>query len=139
MNRRTLSALIVAAALSGTACYTMRPVTFAELGAARPGAVWITRNDQSVIVVEAPRVYGDTLVGYVDGEFQELPQSELNPQLYQVRRMAAAKTASLIVASMLGAGTFAFLVSSTNSYHDPQTNLDCEDDPQQPGCPGATP
>lgn len=126
-------------ALSVGACYSMRPITFDQLGVARPGAVWVTRTDESVVVIETPRVFGDTLVGYVNGEFRELPRAELNPQRMQVKRMAAGRTASLVVVSILGAGTFAFLVSSTGTGTDSAATRDCDDDPYQQGCPLALP
>ena len=129
---------VTAAALSSAACYTLRPVTFEQLSVARPSAVWITRADQSVVIVETPRVFGDTLVGYINGEFQEVDAATLQPKLYRVKRMAGARTAGLVVAGMLGVGTFAFLASSTGSYDDPTTRMDCED-PQTPGCPQANP
>lgn len=116
----------------------MRPISFEQLRVARPGAVWITQSDESVVILETPRVFGDTLVGYMNGEFQELQTGKLKPQLYQVKRMAGARTAGLVVAGMLGVGTFAFLVSSTGTYLDPTTTMDCED-PQTPGCPQANP
>lgn len=136
MHRRMIGVFALAV-LSSTACYTMRPVTFAQLGTARPGAVWITKADQSVVVVETPRVFGDTLVGYINGEFQELPNTDMTG--FKVRRMAGVKTAGLVAATAVGVGTFVFLVSSTNSYIDPASLLDCDDDPEQPGCPGAVP
>src|SRR5687767_10210961 len=119
MRRLTASACVVTCALSGAACYTMRPITFEQLVVSQPITVWITRSDRSVLVLETPRVFGDTLVGYLNGEFQELPTATLKPQLYQVKRMATARTAGLVAASMLSVGTFAFLVSSSGGYVDP--------------------
>lgn len=139
MQQLVIRTLAIAAALAGSSCYTMRPVTFGELGAARPGAVWITREDQSVVIVETPRVFGDTLVGYVNGEFHELSAAELNAHLYRVRRMAGARTARLVVASLLSAGTFAFLISSSGNAPDSGSTRDCDDDPYQQGCPLALP
>lgn len=137
MRRLTAGILVVAMALSGTACYTMRTVTFGELGTARPGAVWITKADESVIVVETPRVFGDTLVGYINGEFQELPNTDMTG--FKVKRMAGAKTAGLIGASAAAVGVFVVMVTGTGNFFDPQTNLDCEDDPNQVGCPNYIP
>ena len=132
--RLTGVALLMATALSGAACYTMRPVTLEQLRAARPGAVWITREDQSVVVVETPRMFGDTLVGYVNGEFEELPATDLKQM--RVRRMAGGKTTGLVAASAAGAFTFVYLVTGKGSYFNPEVLLDCDDDPDQRGCPG---
>jgi hypothetical protein len=139
MRRLIPAAWILAVAFSGTACYTMRPISYEQLGVARPGAVYITRPDQSVVVLETPRVFGDTLVGYIKGEFQELSKTELNPQLYRVRQMAGVRTAALVTAAAVGAGTFVFLVSGAGRSVNPEDTRDCEDDPYQAGCPLAPP
>jgi hypothetical protein len=139
MRKPAIATLALAAALSGPACYTMRPVTYEQLGVARPGAVYITRSDQSEVILETPRVFGDTLVGYINGEFQELSVTELKPQLYRVRQMAGVRTAGLVVASALSVGTFVFLVSGAGSHVNPEDTKDCDDDPYQPGCPLAPP
>jgi hypothetical protein len=115
----------------------MRQVSFGELGTARPGAVWITKADQSVVVVETPRVFGDTVVGYVNGEFSELLNTDMTG--FKVKRMAGAKTAGLVGATAVGVGVFVVMVTGTEKYTDPASLLDCEDDPNQVGCPGFIP
>lgn len=136
--RRILSGVCaLVTAFSAAGCYTMRPVTYAQLGTTRPGAVWITREDQSVLVVETPRIFGDTLVGYVNGEFQELPNNDMRE--FRVKRMATGKTTLLITAAAAAAGTFVVLVTGTGNFFNPADNLDCDDDPEQRGCPGALP
>jgi hypothetical protein len=137
MHHRATGAFVLAAALSSSACYTMRTVTFGELGTARPGAVWITKADQSVIVVETPRVFGDTLVGYINGEFQELPNTDMTG--FKVKRMAGARTAGLVGATAAAVGVFVVMVTGTDPFFDPQVNLDCDDEPNQVGCPGFIP
>lgn len=136
MRRVAAGAFAIAAALSGVACYSMRPVTLEQLSASEPGAVWITRTDQSVVVVETPRVFGDTLTGYINGEFHELPNTGM--KYFRVKQMAGARTAGLVAAAAVGIGTFVGMVSSTGKYVDPAANLDCED-PQTLGCPMANP
>jgi hypothetical protein len=138
VRRLAASLWVVACALPGAACYTLRPVTYEQLGTARPGTVWITRSDQSVVVLETPRVFGDTLVGYINGEFKELSATELNPRLFRVRHVASARTAAVIAVAAAGIGTFVGLISSTGQYVDPTAGLDCED-PQTVGCPMANP
>jgi len=135
--RQASIALLAATALAGAACHTIRPVTSNQLSGVRPKFVWVTRTDQSVVVVETPRMFGDTLVGYINGEFQELPGADLKGMRY--RRLAGARTAGLVAASVLGTATMVALVSSSGKFHDPIINLDCDDDPDQPGCPGAAP
>jgi len=88
--------MLIATMLSSAACHTMRPVTLDELGALRPASVLVTRGDQSVVVVSGPRTFGDTLVGYVDGEFEEMPAADLKQ--IRMKQRARGKTAALLAA-----------------------------------------
>jgi hypothetical protein len=78
------------------ACHTMRSVPPAELGAV-PGLerVWVTRADHSRVIVLSPQIQGDTLKGFVFGEFQRMPVSETLS--IQERRNAPARTVALVV------------------------------------------
>lgn len=131
--RLTLLGGLSAAVLSGAACHTMRPVTLTELGAMRPSQVWVTRADQTTVIVSGPQTFGDTLVGYVGGRFEEMPVAGV--QRIVVRRPAKGKTAALIVAGTVGVAALAVLISGGSGYFNPADKLDCEDDPYQPGCP----
>ena len=131
--RVSVVALLVATTLSSVACHTMRPVTFGDLGAMQPKEIWVTRADQSVVVVSGPRTFGDTLVGYVNGRFEEMPATGL--QRMMVRRPARGKTAALLAVSLVGVGALAALVAGVGDFKNPEDKLDCEDDPYQPGCP----
>ena len=124
---------LAAIALSSTACHTMRSVTVDELSALQPGAVWVTRADQSTVLVSGPRIFGDTLVGYVNGRFEEMPATGFQKML--VRRPARGKTAALLVVGLVGVGAFAAAVAASGDYKNPADTLDCDDDPEQPGCP----
>jgi len=70
------TALAVAAMLAATACHTMKEVQAYQLTAGAVGAVWVTKNDHSTVILHAPRVTGDTIAGFIDGAFSELPLSE---------------------------------------------------------------
>jgi len=135
--RPTLVGLLIATTLSSAACQTMRPVALDELGAMQPGLVWVTRADQSVVVVTGPRAFGDTLMGYVDGQFEEMLAADLKQ--IRMKQRARGKTAALLAAGAVGAAALAYMVFSTGDYRDPAANLDCEDGPEQPGCPGVPP
>jgi hypothetical protein len=135
--RLTVVAPLIAATLASAACHTMRPVALADLGALRPTQVWVTRADQSVAVVSGPRAFGDTLVGYVNGQFEEIPAGGL--KRISMKRPAPRKTAALIAAGVVGAIAAAYLMTSTGDYRNPADTLDCDDNPEQPGCPGANP
>lgn len=131
------SAAAVAAALFATGCHTMLPTTIGEVGTARPGQVWVTRSNDSVVVVATPKVFGDTLMGYIEGQFEELPASDLKH--LQVKRIAKGRTAALVTAGVIGTATTLYLISGAGDYEDPAATLDCDDDPELPGCPGAVP
>lgn len=128
--RWTLASGLIATMLSGAACHTMAPLTWDELGGLRPSSVWVTRADQTVVQVSGPQVFGDTLVGYVNGEFQELPTAEVTR--VAMRRPARAKTIALIAASTAGATLLAVWISGLGPK--PGAEVDCGLDPDHPDC-----
>lgn len=101
--RFTSSFVALAIALAGTACYTMKPVTVNELETRRTARVWVTRADQSVVIINDAEMFRGKLVGFVEGKYQELPSADL--QGLRVRKLAAGRTVSLIATS-----AFAFTV-----------------------------
>jgi hypothetical protein len=123
---------LIAATVASAACHTLKPVTLEQVNVAKPSEVKVTRGDQSIVVVSGPQVIGDTLVGYVNGKFEELPAADLK----QVRMKAPARvqTAALIVATAVGIGMFAMLATGSGVFHNPADNLDCDDNPDQVGC-----
>jgi hypothetical protein len=130
--RTIMVGCLTAITLATAACHTLRPITLAELNAAKPGAVWVTRADQSVVVVEGPQLLGDTLVGYVEGKFEEMPTANL--QKFVMKKPDKGKTTALIIGTTVGVAGVAFLLTSTGLFSDPQSMLDCDDDPDQAGC-----
>jgi len=108
---------LLATALSSAACYTMRPVTLDEVGRLRPGQIRATRDDQSVVVVYNPQVFGNKLVGFVNGKYQEMRVADLNQ--FRMRTPARGRTAALIVGGALGIATFAYLITSSGNYSNP--------------------
>ena len=87
------------------ACSTMRPVAAPQqfIPAERPTRVWVTTNDNASMMIEGPRLLGDTLVGFVGGRYEEilLPQT----RWIGVRQPAPKRTAFLIAGTVvLGAG-----------------------------------
>jgi hypothetical protein len=135
--RGTGAGLLIATALSSAACHTMRPVALEELGAIRPTRVWVTRSDQSKVVVEGPRFLDSGLVGFVNGSYQEIPAADVKQVLQ--RRRAGGRTGALVAVGALGAFTLAYLIAGSSNVHDPGAYLDCGDNPDQPGCPGVPP
>jgi hypothetical protein len=108
---------LLAAAFLSAACYTMRPVTLDEIGRLRPAQIRATRDDQSVVVVYNPQVFGTKLVGFVEGKYQEMRAADLKQ--FRMRAPARGQTAALIVGAALGVATFAYLVTSSGDYMNP--------------------
>jgi hypothetical protein len=95
------------------ACSTLRPVATPQqfIPTAHPTSVWVTRTDNSTLLLEAPRLLGDTLVGFVGGRYQEM----LLPQVrWMGVRAPAPRRTTVLVAGLvfLGAGLIAMLASS---------------------------
>lgn len=57
--------LVLLAALGSSACTTLRSVSTPQefIPAARPDRVWVTTTANSKMLIEGPRLIGDTLVG----------------------------------------------------------------------------
>ena len=123
---------LIAATLASAACHTMRPVTLDELSAGKPSKVWVTLTDQSVVVVEGPQAFGDTLVGYVGGVYKEMPTD--NMDRFRVRKINPAPTAALVLAGAAGMLGFATLMTGADPFVDPANEIDCDDDPDDPRC-----
>ena len=99
--------------LLAAACHTMQPVPMDELLSNSINPIWVTRADHSTVIIHAPVVKGDTLQGFVDGEFREMPLSQATT--IQTRRPAPARTAA--VAAAVGGLTLAsFLYFGNRSY-----------------------
>jgi hypothetical protein len=129
--RLTVVGWLIATTLPSAACHTMRPVALEELGAIRPTRVWVTRADQSVVVVEGPRVLESGLVGFVNGSYEEMPADDVKRVL--MRRSAGGRTAALVAAGAVGLTTAAFLMAGgKSSYQHPCTSASSECDPNSP-------
>ncbi len=76
MRSNVVCALLLAT-LSSAACTTKKTVTMDELNAMKPLKAWVTEKDQTVVLVSGPQVVGDTLVGYINGVYEEMPAAQL--------------------------------------------------------------
>ena len=108
---------LLATTLLSAACHTRKPVTFAELSGLRPVKIWATRADQSVIVVAGPQVFGNKLVGFVDGKYREMPAGDLKQLVMQ--SPARVRTTALVIAGAIGIATFAYLLTGSGDYVNP--------------------
>jgi hypothetical protein len=110
------TAMAAALACASAACYVTKQVSFEDFGSERVHHVWVTRPDQSVLVLREAEVAGDKLRGFVNGELHELPASEL--QQIKIRKLAAARTVSLIGGGALAFAVVAVLASGHNEEFD---------------------
>lgn len=132
MKRSTFAGWLIATVLTGTACHTMARLTWEDVAGLRPSRVWITQADQSVVELSGPQLFGDTLVGYVRGEFLELPTGDV--QRVMMRRPALAKTIALAVASTAAATAVAVWMSGLGPKPKEDDPVDCGLDPDNPAC-----
>jgi len=106
----------IAALLMGivSACSTYRPISAREyIPISHPTAVYITNPDNTVTMMQLPKLLGDTLVGYVNGDYREM-------NLSQVKQMNAKVPANGRTALAVGGGVLAVvavgaLISGTGS------------------------
>lgn len=135
MRWTNVQALVLAGVVSA-GCYAMVPVTLDDVSTERPHRVWITRPDQSQVIVSGPQVFGDTLVGYIAGQFHEVPVQEV--RRVEIRRSARGKTMALVGAGILGAAAVGILISGTGTPAA-VSMVDCNDVPEDPRCQGQIP
>ena len=134
--RNSLASLILVAVVApAIACHRMAavdsPVAYIE--GAKPSRIWVTRPTGETFIVEGPQVFGDTLVGYVNGEYREM--EIVGNETMVVREPARARTVAMVAAGIAGVATFAYLITSTGTEgNTARFNTDCADDPDQPEC-----
>jgi hypothetical protein len=110
------------AALAGiTGCSSLQPVRQpAEfIATAAPNVVYVTHRNRALIVIERPRVSGDTVYGNWQGQTRAVavPLSQVQSML--ARRRDGGRTALLVagVTILAGAGVYA-VVQSANGQND---------------------
>ena len=131
MRAATTALMLIATMVVGGACYTMRPVTLDYLGTRQGSRIWVTHQDESVLVVNDGQVFRGKLVGFVDGKYRELDPAQLR-QL-QVRKMAAGRTLALIGAGALAFTIAAVSLSGNEGEFDPCVGNDACDDALRAG------
>jgi hypothetical protein len=134
--RPILTCTLLLVAFTSTACHTMKPVSLEQLNALSPDRAWVTESDLSVVLVEEPKVVGDTLRGYVGSHRAKLPRAGLK-QL-RVRVPAPARTALLAVGGGVAFVGFLVAVAGNGQSQIPVVTRgapgDCDQHPDQPGC-----
>ena len=107
--RPILVCALLLAALVGAACKTMKPVTLEQLNVLKPERAWLTEKDQTVILVSKPQVVGDTVVGYVNGKYEEMPSSQFTRVV--VQKGATSRTVLLVAVIAAGFGGMAYALT----------------------------
>ena len=106
--RRGVAAVLMMTSL--TACTTFGPIAPKEyIPIQHPMQIWVTQADNSVIVVQVPKLLGDTLVGYVNGDYQEMLLSQTKQ--VQTRRQAKGRTALALGAAVAGVAVLGVVIS----------------------------
>jgi hypothetical protein len=100
MPMRIARLYLVVGALACVACHTMRSETLEDLIAEPAPRVWVTRPDQSVVVIDGPQVFRGKLVGFVEGRYRELQPADVRRLV--VRRLAPGRTLALVGAGAAG-------------------------------------
>ena len=130
--RTILVGTLLLAALSSAACKTMKPVTLDQLNAMKPNRAWVTSTDQSVVLVSGPQVVGDTLVGYVNGTYEEIPSAQLKQVV--VQRPASTRTALLVATIAVGMGGFIYAITGSGGNGGRTQSDFCDKHPEDPSC-----
>lgn len=130
--RSLLGCALALAALSGIGCKTTTTVTLAQLNALKPERAWVTEGGKSVVVVDGPQVVGDTIVGYVNGVYEEMPASTFNQIV--VEKAATTRTILLVGAITAGFGGMVFaLVGGKGDTGYGGADF-CDEHPEDPAC-----
>src|SRR5207237_7190998 len=115
-DRRTWFTRITSALLMTTLtpCTTSRPISAREyIPISHPSAVYITRPDNTVEVMQLPKLLGDTLVGYVNGDYQEINLSQVKQMNAKVP--AGGRTALAVAGGVLAVAAIGALISGSGS------------------------
>jgi len=107
---RLVAMLLLCAA---TACETMKPLQPSQLSSQTINRVWVTRGNDSAIVLMHPEVRGDTLAGFVNGQYEEMPLSEA--RTLRAREPARGRTA-LLASAVAAAALGGLLYFENRSY-----------------------
>ena len=120
-----LTAAGLAAVSSG--CYTVKPVTFESFGGARVKQVWVTRSDNTQVLIRNADISGDELRGYIDGQYKQLPAADLKE--IRVRQLHTGRTLALVLGGAAAMTAVFVAVSGTDDSFDPCAgNPRCDED-----------
>jgi hypothetical protein len=116
----------------------MHAVTLDQMSVLGPERIWVTEQDQSVVLMYEPKIVRDTLTGYIDRHREKVPSARVK----EVRVQSAAPTRTALLVGGLTVGMVAFLVVAASSGQSATiVSLtgppgDCYRDPEQAICTG---
>ena len=122
--------LPILAILTLPACYTTKLVPLDDALASK--RVSVTLQDQSVVELYGPQIYGPKLVGFVRGKYEEYLTTQVKEA--RVRQMAGARTAALVIGSVVAVGGVLYAVTSTGQNIDSKILDVCDEEPDNPIC-----
>jgi hypothetical protein len=104
MRRLPLFSVVLLAGCMTAPVAVQSPTTF--IREKTPDTIWLDRGG-STVVLETPRIVGDSLLGYTLDTRDELvvPLGELNQDNVRVRRVDKTKTALLVGAGVAAVGS----------------------------------
>lgn len=102
-----------------TACSTMQPVARPRefMQARQPSIVWVDHAGQQMVSIEGPQLMGDSIVGFIEGEYTEIPMSQIRSM--QAKQYSRSRTTAFLAGMVAVAAAAIFLVSGgTGSTSD---------------------
>jgi len=130
--RSSTGCALLLAAISSVACHTRKPIALNELNALRPEQAWVTEGDKTVILVTGPQVVGDTLVGYVNGVYEEMPAAQLTQVV--VQRPATTRTVLLVSGITVVFGGMVYALTGARGGDKYLGEDYCDEHPEDPAC-----
>jgi hypothetical protein len=127
--RVSLCCSLILMTLTTAGCHTMHPVAFDQVSAERPKQVWVTKADQSVVVLAGPQIVNNRLTGFVGDVYQVFSPEDV--QQVGMRRPAAARTAALVATGTIAAVSFLAVTAGSGDYVHPCTRDTAKCDPSE--------
>ena len=113
MLRRIVATVLIPIVPLAAACTAVAPIRSPGqfVSTHQPPRLWITRSDNSVVLLESPKAVGDTLAGFVEGQYVEVPLA--NVRQVRARRAVPSRTALLVGAGVVAAAGMALVITGS--------------------------
>lgn len=129
--RQIVGCAVLLAALASAACHTKQPIPLDQLNILKPDRAWVTQADNTVILIDGPQVLGDTLVGYVNGNYEEMPLSQFKQVV--VQKGSTSRTVALIAVIAAGFGGMVYALTGGKETFNCDPSY-CEEHPEDMCC-----